>query len=118
MTLATLINRPCAIIRRTNTGTTDDLGNEIPSEAAVETVCEIQQRSRDEQDDQGELSETVWNVFLPAGTVIHNGDAIVVDGAEYELVGEPWAARNPRTQAESHLELTVKRTRGDEDIGS
>jgi hypothetical protein len=114
--LASLINRKCTIFRRSPSGSSDDYGNAIKTETAVETLCEIQQRSRDERDDQGELSDTLWNAYFPAGTALRTGDEVRVDGIGYfELVGDPWPARNPRTQAESHLEATLRRTAGDEE---
>ena len=46
---------------------------------------------------------------------MNTSDTVIVDGQEYELVGEPWDARNPRTRAQSHIEATVRRTRGADD---
>lgn len=112
--LSTLINRPCTIIRRHEGTTRDAHGNLIPDEEEVETVCELQQRQRSEGDDAGELSDTRWMLFLPAGTEIDTGDGVVVDGQTFEMVGDPWNARNPRTQQESHIEATVRRTAGEE----
>lgn len=119
MALSTLINRPATILRRTyDEGVTDDYGNAIGTDEAIETVCEIQQRARTEPAGAGELSVTEWLAIFPAGVDLRTGDAVVVDGAVYELIGDPWAARNPRTQAESHIEATLRRTAGDEDVGS
>lgn len=115
MSLAQLINRDCILVQRTEDGTTDELGNEIPAETHVQTVCELQQQRRTEEEDQGEVSEADWLLVLPAGTDIDTGDSVIVDGNEYELIGAPWPARNPRTRAESHIEATVRRTAGPED---
>lgn len=112
MSLARLINRPCRIIRRTESGETDAFGNPVMTVTEIETVCELQQRRREEHDEHGELSDTLWNLFLPAGTAFRTGDAVEVDGDEYEAVGDPWHARNPRTRQESHVEATVRRTAG------
>lgn len=115
MTLTALLNRTCTIIRRSESGSTDELGNEIPDEEAVETVCELQQRNRSEQGNQGEVSSTDWLLILPADTDIGTGDAVVVDEEVYEMVGDPWPARNPRTATESHVEASLRRVVGDED---
>lgn len=117
MGLTTLINRSATIIRRGASVAEDAYGNEIPQETASQILVELQQRQRDEPDRQGELSDTDWVAFFLPGTDIATGDAIVVDGAEYELVGEPWHARNPRTQAPSHIEVSLRRTRGALDEG-
>src|SRR5688572_27552760 len=118
--LETLINRPCQILKRLESTTEDRYGNGIPDEAVIDTVCELQQRRRDEPDDQGELSDTYWDLFLPAGTDVNTGDVLIVDGDRYELFGDPWQARNPRTRVESHIEATVRRTAsaGDAEEGS
>ena len=119
MALSTLINRPCILSRRLPTGSEDAYGNVVPNEQNIETLCEIQQRRRDEPDAQGEFSDTEWlGFFLPADSV-HTGDVVTVDSEEYEVVGEPWRARNPRTKATQHTEATLRRTAGDMDeVGS
>jgi hypothetical protein len=112
VSIASLINRPATLVRRTDSGKTDEFGNPVMTVTETEVLCELQQQRRNEEGDQGELSETLWNLFLPAGAELDTGDAIVVDGDEYELVGAPWDARNPRTQQVSHVEATVRRTAG------
>lgn len=117
MSLAALLNRPITVIRRSTSGSTDDFGNDQPTESLIQTVGELQQRRRDEPDAEGELSDTQWTLFLPAGTDIATGDAIVCDGLIYELVGDPWDVRNPRLQAQSHIECTLRRTTSSTDEG-
>lgn len=112
MPVGSLINRSATLLRREPSGETDEFGNPIETVSETEILCELQQRQRDEEDDQGEFSESLWNLFLPAGTALDTGDAIVVDGAKYELVGEPWETRNPRSQQFSHVQATVRRTGG------
>lgn len=115
MPLANLLNRPCTITRRSSTSTRDEYGKKLKATTTLATVCELQQRSRDEQDNQGETSDTEWLLVLPAGTAIDTGDAVTVTGeGTFELVGAPWRARNPRTGAESHIEATLRRTAGSE----
>lgn len=118
MSVANLMNLSCQIVRRGPSGTEDDYGNEIPGETVVSTVCEFQnQRGRADAEDgsHNELSESRWDVFLPAGTDVTSGDALIVDGLEYEVDGESWSVRNPRTGNLSHVEVTVKRVAGSED---
>jgi hypothetical protein len=79
------------------------------------TVCELQQARRDEQEDSGEVSRDTWTVFFQADEDVETGDAVVVDGQTFELIGDPWQARNPRTGTESHIEATARRTAGAED---
>lgn len=119
MTLTALLNRPLTLVTRTSDGTEDDYGNDRPGETQTDVVGELQQIRRTEPVEDGELSDTSWMLFLPAGTVINTGDAVICDGQVYEVVGDPWQARNPRTQVESHIECTLRRTgaAGDE-LGS
>jgi hypothetical protein len=114
--ISTLINRTCTIVKRSESGTQDELGNDVSTETTVEAVCELQQKARDEQDDQAETSDTLWNLFLLPDTDIDTGDSAVVDGLWFELVGAPWNARNPRTQQTSHMEATVRRVAGEGDV--
>lgn len=116
MSLSQLLNRTCWIVQRSDDGDTDELGNEKPSEAELESVCEIQQNRRDEDESQGELSASDWLGVFPAGTALDTGDAVIVDGlGRFELIGAPWQVRNPRTQTESHVEATLRRVAGAED---
>lgn len=112
--IAQLINRPCVIIART-TDSEDEYGNETTAESLVETVCELQQTQRSEQSDRAELSETTWTLFFLPDTDVQTNDTVVVGGESYELTGDPWEARNPRTGVMSHIEATARRTAGPED---
>lgn len=120
MSLTALLNRELTLVRRTDEGETDVYGNPAPTEELVPVVGELQQVRRDEPDDNGELSDTNWLLILPAGTAVNTGDALVCDGQLYEVVGDPWQARNPRTGVASHIEATCRRTgsAGDEVTGS
>ena len=115
MTLAALLNRPCTIVTRTESGTVNEYGDTVDTEATITTVCELQQKQRDENDDRGELAQSEWLLVLPAGTDVRLGDSVTVEDLVFEVVGEPWHARNPRTQAASHIEVTLARTAGSGD---
>jgi nucleoid DNA-binding protein len=116
VTLAKLLNTPCTILRRSASGAEDSYGNPIETEEEIETVAEIQQQQRSEAGDAGELSDTAWLGVFPAGTDLRTGDAVRIDGiGGFELVGDPWPARNPRTQQASHVEASLRRTMGSEE---
>lgn len=116
MPLSTLLNRPCTILHQLPSADEDEYGNEIPDESATETVCEVQQRRRDEPEAQGETSETEWLGIFPAGTALRTGDTVSVEGlGELEVFGDAWPARNPRTRQDSHVEATLRMNRGSED---
>lgn len=119
MSLANLINRPCTITHRSESGVTDDYGNDVSAFTETATVCELQQRQRDEPADSGEVSATEWSIFLLPPDSLHTGDKVTVDNEVYEIVGEPWRARNPRTRQVEHVEATARRVAGDADeVGS
>jgi hypothetical protein len=112
MSLTQLLSRDCTVIQRSPSGGSDDYGNIVPTETELDTVCELQQRRRDEPSDQGELSDTVWDAFFLPTEDVRTDDALVVDGGLYEFVGDPWTVRNPRTAADSHIEATARRAGG------
>lgn len=112
MTLEKLINLPCTIIRRSDSAEEDDYGNALAGAEEVDTVCEIQQKMRDENA-EGEPASADWLGIFPAGTTIDSDDAVEVDGiGRFEVIGAPWSARNPRKQTVSHIEATLRRTGG------
>jgi hypothetical protein len=114
MPLSNLINRPCTLLRRSaSADDIDEAGDAVRSETAVAAVWELQQRRRDEPSDQGELSVTTWDAFFLPGTELDGTDQIVdgPTGHLYELVGDPWEARNPRSGFRQ-IEATVQRAGG------
>lgn len=112
--LTDLLNKPCLILRRSETGQLDAHGGEIETETTESVMCDLQQRVRSEEGDAGELSDTLWTLFLPTGTDIRTDDAVVVGGRVYELVGDPWDAIQGSPDM-YHVEATVRRTSGDEE---
>lgn len=113
MSLAQLLNQPCTIVSRSDEGDTDAYGDPILTESAAETTCVLQQNRRDEPGEAGELSDTLWTLFLPTGTALNTDDAVVVNGKIYELVGEPWDATEGSADMH-HVEATLRRTAGGE----
>jgi hypothetical protein len=108
-----LLNIPCTISQPSSDddGPTDVYGNPTGGDPTVtETVCELQQQRRTEPDADGELSDTTWLLVLPAGTQLDTAATVIVNDTAYEVVGDPWPARNPRTRREHHIEATVRRT--------
>jgi hypothetical protein len=116
--LSKLINRPCTLIQKADSDETDSHGNPVRTETSIDAVCELQQAQSVEPGGAGESAATTFNAFFLPGIEPNTGDALIVDGHTYEFVGEPWVARNPRTQITSHVQATVKRTTGAGDTGS
>lgn len=111
MSLAQLLNRTVTITTQSPSGTADGYGNETDTPTTVETVGELQQRQRDE-DATGGVSDTSWLLVVPAGTEIAADSTVTVDGLAYEVIGDPWPARSPRTGEVHHIEATLQRTAG------
>jgi hypothetical protein len=105
-----LMKTPCVVLRRTP-GDEEEFGAPGATTVEVETHCALQQQRRNEHDQHGELSDTLWDLFLPFGTEIDTGDAVVVRAREYELVGEPWNAEEG-SRSLWHVAATVRRTAG------
>lgn len=111
MSLASLLSTPVTIVRRTNSGSTDIYGNPTQSETLVNTTCSLQQQARATDEVVGEIAETFWDLFLPTGTAIDTSDRVLVANAFYEVVGQPWDAREGSAEV-WHVEATVKRVAG------
>lgn len=111
MSVAGQLTRPCTIRRRADSDEVNDYGDPIPGDPVeVATVCEIQQRQRDEGDLQGELSDTRWLLVLAAGEVVGSADTVEVGGETFELVGDPWPVWDRVVGAVDHIEATVRLT--------
>jgi hypothetical protein len=111
-----LMNLPCTVIRRETSAERDDYGDEIRDETTESTSCELQQLGSSEPSD--EAASTTYTLFLPADVEIDQDDAVVINGHLYELAGTPDLIRNPRTQQDSHIEVSVRRAAGADDGGS
>jgi hypothetical protein len=109
------LTQTCQLLLAAPTVTVDEFGNEIPSETTVRSRCYLEQTLRSERAAAGELSDTTWLLALPAGTMLRTGDAVTVDGARYEVVGDPWPVWDPWAQRQSHVEATLRQTRAPED---
>lgn len=115
MSISTLINRTCHLHLRDESGTLDDYGNDLPSVTVTATVCEIQPRRANEDDNQGELSDDDYVAYFIPGTDLSTADAVVVAGETFELVGKPPVWRSPRTGENVYVAAYVRRTAGSED---
>lgn len=121
MTVSALMNRTCQIVHRSSTGTEDEYGNVIPAETTTSTVCELQGaalRVGAEPNNYNDLSKTKWTIYLPAGTALESADVVIVDDEEYEVDGDVWEVRNPRTGTLSHIEGAVVKVSGAFDGGA
>lgn len=92
MSVTDLIVRPCTLILRSQSTEEDRYGNEVPGDDELDTVCEIQQRQRSEQDDQP-LGRGEWVGFFLPTEDLNGAAAVRVDGrGTFEFDGPPWLA--------------------------
>lgn len=122
MSISRLMSIPCTVVSEVPTGEKDRYGDPITETVEVETKCAFQQQRRTEHESTaisgsssaapvGEVSDTLWKLMLPYGTLISSGAAIRVKGREYELVAEPWSAEEG-SRSMWHIEATVRRRAG------
>lgn len=117
MSLSALLNRPCVITRRVDSGT-DDYGDPSTASTTEDTVCELQLyaklRSTGGETELDQAAIETGHIFLP-GTLAPPGalDAVTITdlAATYEFDGPAEPVRNPRTGLVSHLQASVRRVR-------
>lgn len=111
MSLLELMSVPCELLSRyPDPGQTDPYGNPVQTETRTPSLCEIQQVSATE--DHGDAVESnTWRLFLPPDVPVRGWDAIELSGTgwRYEIEGDGWEVRNPRTGLVTHIEATVRR---------
>jgi hypothetical protein len=91
--IESLLTRPCTIIHRSDSGEIDAYGDAVPTEDTVETYCEIQQLDGDERPvTEGQTSRDTFNAWFPIDQELDTSDAVVIDGVEYQVSGNPWRA--------------------------
>lgn len=111
MSLDALLNLGCTIVRVTQDGAADEYGNPTDTTLTAATRCYIEQRNATENTNDRSTTSEDWLLMLPAGTAVDATDRVTVDGyGTFEVIGPPWPVRNPRADAISHVEATVRRT--------
>ena len=102
-----LLTRTATMLRRDAVDPLDP-DAELASVPAGTTLCELQQVNEDDAND-GRTQVSSWRVWLPADVELAGTDALEVDGELFELEGDPWPVRNPRTSVVSHVEARARR---------
>lgn len=84
-------------------------GSSGGSDGGVTVRGTLQNTSRTES--EGEFSTTDWLLLLPKGTAINMEDRVLVNGAEFEVQGEPYEFTNDLTiNMPHHVEANLKIT--------
>ena len=110
-----LINRPVVILTRTDSDELDDAGDAIDTEAALETVAEIQPRTSDEPSGHPDIADTDWvGFFLPADVdALTSASLVWVPGmGDFKIVGSAMGWRSPFDRDEEYVEVGLNRVAG------
>ncbi len=111
MSVERMMSIPCKVISEVPTGENDRHGDPITETAEVETRCALQQFRGEEHEQAGEVSDTLWNLYLPYETEIGSSAVIEVNGRQYEITGEAWKAEEG-SRSMWHIEALVRRRAG------
>lgn len=107
-----LMNQTVTVIRRTKTGV-DHLGNDVFSEVSEQVSgCQLQQRSTSEPggNDRSQNS-SMADLYAPPGADLDGVDAVMYEGAIYEVHGHPFLWTSP-TGRISHIRVELERVTG------
>lgn len=111
MSIERMMSIACTVVSQVDTEEKDRYGDPVTESVEVETRCALQQFQREEHQQAGEVSDALWNLYLPFGTVIGSSAVIRTDGRDYEVTGEPWQAREG-SRSMWHVEALVRRRAG------
>ncbi len=105
------INRDCTIISRT-ADTADTYGDLTKTETQSAALCELQPVAVGRGEiEGGNLTETLFNLYLSGSYALNADDAILIDAETYELVGDAAPRRDPQSQTVLYTKCVVRRLR-------
>ena len=109
MSLARLLNQPLSLSKMGGS-TKDAYGNAAPAVVGTpaQIVGYIEQKKSDEYLTDRDVAVTEYHLYVPSGTNVNQFDRVTYGGVTYEIDGAPWQVYNPRTQAVSHLQASLK----------
>lgn len=91
----------------------DEQGNDTLSFTEVQVgPCSIQQSTSGEQTTFSDQVTTSVMVFMPSGTDVGYLDAMIIDGDEYEITGDPEKWKSPFSGHTSPVRVTGQLVKG------
>jgi hypothetical protein len=109
MTNVVSLLRTPATVRYFSAGPPDEHNDPTDEWTDVAVLCNMQQRSRQEYEDSGDLSSTMWLVvFAPTIDLPLSTDQLVVNGDTFQFRGDSWLAYGTRGNVD-HIEATLVR---------
>lgn len=99
---------PC-VVHHVDPGPVDEYGDHPPAVgSATSTRCCMAQNSRGED---AEIERERWSWYGHPEVALDANDEIDVNGATFQVIGDPWRVIDPVTGRATHLEATVERRR-------
>lgn len=109
MSIETLLRHPIVVNRR-SLAAVDVYGVQQYATVASTLVLGFAEPfDSSENTTDRDTADTTLEVFLPAGTVVSGHDTLTIDGAEWQVDGEPSLIRRPQTDVVHHIELRARR---------
>jgi hypothetical protein len=107
-----LLNLTASVTRVVRDGTEDAFGDPTETTLTATYRCWLAQAGADEATVNQDVQREDFALYLEAGASggIDGTDRVTVGGVEYEVVGPPWSAINPRTGQTTHVVATIRRT--------
>jgi len=107
VTLARLLNYPITLVARSE-GPEDAWGSPTEVDTLTEALCYYRQDASTDSDEGGTTTDQTLTIFLAPDVQMSDVDAVVLDGVEYEVVGEPDRELNARLGKVNHLAVRVR----------
>jgi hypothetical protein len=89
---------------RSSDGAPDDYNNPTETTTTRDVKCWYEQAQASEATANTLRQDETHRLFLLASESMTGWDQLAVNGLEFEVVGPPWKAINPRTGVASHIE--------------
>jgi len=106
--LLSMLDRPCTIIHRSQTGAWDRYHNPTWEDTATtETVWYVEQTEAREVTEGRTTGIATHLGVWPSATEVDDSDKVSSDGITYEVLGPPWQVWEPGS-GESHVEANVR----------
>lgn len=104
-------NQAITVVTRTpSTKDAYGVASESESQTAV-TGCSVQPGRSSEKVTDTDLVQTHWTLFAPPGTQLGEADAVIYNGAKYEVDGDPMVWSDHLGQPH-HLHAHLRRVTG------
>jgi hypothetical protein len=106
--IESLLDKPVDLEYRNPSGAQDDYGQPVGGHQILPGVCYFSLMTTDDMDAIAREQLDV-KVYLPVTTDTFRLQAVIIDGARFEVQGTPFRQWNPRTRKDAFWVLSVRR---------